>query len=190
MWIVVDYSKKLVKSDYFGVIICIWWRRFQKIGIFPKQNAKYTVNWYEDPEYSGFSSKITQFKHFMCRILRKLGTFGVIFPKNWEIRHFVYKILTDFNILVEGKLRKIGIFHNRNKFWQYDLQFYMWFYKGIKVNILATTKIHCSINLQNKSWYKLPQIIAENTENSLNSVPHTIENIQLKNCEKFSPIVS
>ena len=32
-------------------------------------------------------------------------------------------------------------------------------------------------------------IIAEYTNNSLNSVSKTIENIQFKNCEKFSPIV-
>ena len=40
----------------------------------------------------------------MCRILQKLRIFGAIFPKNQEICHFVYEILTDFNILVEGKL--------------------------------------------------------------------------------------
>ena len=64
----------------------------------------------------------------------------------------------------------------------------MWFYKGIKVNISATTeKIHCSINLQHKSCTQT-KIIAENNENSLHLVPHTIENIQFINCEKFSPI--
>ena len=60
----------------------------------------------------------------------------------------------------------------------------MWVYKGIKVNILATTqKNHYSINLQNKSRLQITTITAENTENSLNSVPHTIENIQFKNWE-------
>ena len=34
MWIVVKDSEKSIKSDYFGVIIYIWWRSFQKIGIF------------------------------------------------------------------------------------------------------------------------------------------------------------
>ena len=36
---------------------------------------------------------------------------------------------------------------------------------------------------------QIATITAENTENSLNSVPHTIENIKFKNCEKFSLIV-
>ena len=27
-----------------------------------------TVNWYKDPKFSGFSSKITEFRHFICRI--------------------------------------------------------------------------------------------------------------------------
>ena len=36
---------------------------------------------------------------------------------------------------------------------------------------------------------QITTITAENTENSSKSVPQTIENIQFKNCEKFSPIV-
>ena len=52
----------------------------------------------------------------MCRILQKFGTFSVIFLKNWEICHFVYEILTNFNLFVEGKLQKIRIFHNRDSF--------------------------------------------------------------------------
>ena len=35
---------------------------------------------------------------------------------------------------------------------------------------------------------QITTIIAENTENLLNSVPHTIES-SIQNCEKFSPIV-
>ena len=35
---------------------------------------------------------------------------------------------------------------------------------------------------------QITTIIVENTENSLNSVPHTIES-SIQNCEKFSPIV-
>ena len=35
---------------------------------------------------------------------------------------------------------------------------------------------------------QITTIIAENTENSLNLVPHTIEN-SFQSCEKFSPIV-
>ena len=49
MCLVVDYSEKLGKSDYLGVIICIWWRRVQKIGIFAAQNAKHTANPHKDP---------------------------------------------------------------------------------------------------------------------------------------------
>ena len=37
---------------------------------------------------------------------------------------------------------------------------------------------------------QITKIIAEYTENSLNSVSYTIDIIQLKNCEKFSPIVN
>ena len=36
---------------------------------------------------------------------------------------------------------------------------------------------------------QITTITAENTKNSLNSVPHTIEKYPIQNCEKFSPIV-
>ena len=68
------------------------------------------------------------------------------------------------------------------------LQFYMWFYKGKNVNISATMqKFRCSIILQINP-VQITTIVAENTENSLNSVPHTIE-ISIQIGEKFSPIV-
>ena len=150
MWIVIEYSKKLVKSDYFGVIICIWWRRFRKIRIFAKQNAKYTVSWYEDSKYLGLSLKITQFKCFMCRIFWKLRTFGAIFPKNWEIRHFCVQILTNLT--------------NHKQIFTKYLQFYMWVYKGIKVNISGYhTKNHCSINFKINP-VQITTITAENTK--------------------------
>ena len=81
MCLVVDYSEKSVKSDYLGVIICNWWRKVRKIGIFAAQNAKYTANLSEDPKKLGSSPKITQFEHFTCRIHQKLRTFDVIFQK-------------------------------------------------------------------------------------------------------------
>ena len=84
MCLVVEYSEKLVKSDYLGVIICIWWRKVQKIGIFANQNAKYTTNSYEDPKKRDLPHKITQFKHFSSRIHQKIRTFVVIFLENWK----------------------------------------------------------------------------------------------------------
>ena len=57
----------------------------------------------------------------------------------------------------------------------------MWFYKGIKVNILATTQKKTAVALIYKiNPVQITTIIAENTENSLNLVPNTIENIQFK----------
>ena len=58
------------------------------------------------------------------------------------------------------------------------------------ISIQATTQnFIVAFFLQNKSWYKIPQVYAENTENSLNLVPHTIE-ITIQIGEKFSPIVN
>ena len=56
----------------------------------------------------------------------------------------------------------------------------MWFYKGIKVNILATTQKTAVALIYKINPVQITTIIAENTENSLNSVPNTIENIQFK----------
>ena len=75
MCLVVEYSKKLVKSDYLGVVICNWWRRVQKIGIFADQNAKYTENSYEDPKTWDFHQNYTAQAFFMQNT-----------PKNWDIR--------------------------------------------------------------------------------------------------------
>ena len=46
--------QKSVKSDYFGVIFYNLWRKVRKIEIFTNQNADFTTNLHEDPEYSGF----------------------------------------------------------------------------------------------------------------------------------------
>ena len=65
----------------------------------------------------------------------------------------------------------------------------MWFCKGKIVKIQATTQ-----NFIVALFYKLnptqnTTVIAENTENSLNSVPCTIK-IKIQIGEKFSPIVT
>ena len=65
----------------------------------------------------------------------------------------------------------------------------MWFCKGKIIKIQATTQ-----NFIVALFYKLnpaqnTTIIAENTENSLNSVPRTIK-IKIQIGEKFSPIVT
>ena len=65
----------------------------------------------------------------------------------------------------------------------------MWFYKGIKVNISATTQKFIVAIIYKMNPIQITTITAENSENSLNLVPHTIGNIQFKNCEKSSPIV-
>ena len=56
----------------------------------------------------------------------------------------------------------------------------MWFYKGIKVNSSAITQTIAVVLIYKINPVQITKITAENTENSLNSVPHTIENIQFK----------
>ena len=65
----------------------------------------------------------------------------------------------------------------------------MWFYKGTKLNILATKQKTAVAQKYKINLIQITKIIAEYTKNSLNSISYTIDIIQLKNCEKFSPIV-
>ena len=85
---VVNYSEKSVKSDYLGVIICNWWRKVKKIGIFANQNAKYTANSYEDTKKSGslelkshslsiFKPEYTKNSGHLMRFFRKIGKFTI-----------------------------------------------------------------------------------------------------------------
>ena len=132
------------------------------------------------PQKFGIFLKITQFEHFMCRIHQKLGTFDVIFLKNWEIHKILCTTNHKSNIIVVENSEKSGFSTNSKQIFAKYLLFYMWFYKGIKVNILATTQKNCcSINLQNKSCTN-NQNYCRKHRNSLNSVPNTIENIQFK----------
>ena len=64
----------------------------------------------------------------------------------------------------------------------------MWFYKGIKVNISATMQKFIVALIYKIIPVQITTIIAENTENLLNLVPHTIEN-SFQSCEKFSLII-
>ena len=64
----------------------------------------------------------------------------------------------------------------------------MWFYKGKNVNISAIMQQFIVALFYKINPVQITTTVAENTENSLNSVPHTIE-ISIQICEKFSPIV-
>ena len=61
----------------------------------------------------------------------------------------------------------------------------MWFYKGKSVNISATTQKFIVALFYKINPVQIATVVAENTENSLNLVPHT----NLKIGEKFTQIV-
>ena len=81
MCLVVNYSEKSVKSDYFGVIIYNWWRKVRKIGIFAIQNAYFAESSYEQPEYSDFRFKTYSGAFLQAEYTEKLGIFDEIFRK-------------------------------------------------------------------------------------------------------------
>ena len=74
----------------------------------------------------------------------------------------------------------LGFSTNRNNFRKKYLQSHMWFYKGVKVNISATIQKFVVALIYKINSVQITTITAENTKNSLNLVPHTIENIQFK----------
>ena len=56
----------------------------------------------------------------------------------------------------------------------------MWFHKGIKINISATMQNSVVALIYKINPVQITTIIAENTKNLLNFIPHTIENNQFK----------
>ena len=56
----------------------------------------------------------------------------------------------------------------------------MWFYKGVKLNILATKQKTTVAHIYKINPIQITTIIAENTKNLLKLVCYTIEIIQLK----------
>ena len=97
------------------------------------------------------------------------------------------QILTILTHLQRENSEKLGFPTTVTIFTSY-LQLYMWFYKCITVNILAITQKFVVALFYKINPVQITTIIAENTENSLNSVPHTIDS-SIQICERFSPIV-
>ena len=89
MCLVVDYSEKSVKSDYFGAIICNWWRKVRKIGIFAKQNAYFTESSYKYPEYSDFRHKTRTVECFHAEYTKNLGHLMRFFQKSGKSHYLV-----------------------------------------------------------------------------------------------------
>ena len=109
MCLVVDYSKKSVKSDYFGVIIYNWWRKVQKIGIFAIQNAYFAESSYEHPNIRDFRFKTCSGAFLHAEYTENSGYLMVFFRKIGKITISHTKLIS--SIKFGGrKLRKIGFF--------------------------------------------------------------------------------
>ena len=92
------------------------------------------------------------------------------------------------NTFLRGNFDQLGFSTNHDIFINF-LQFYMWFYRGKTCNYFSCHAQNLIVALFYKiNPVQITTIIAENTKNSLNLVPHTIE-ISIQICEKFSPIV-
>ena len=106
-----------------------------------------------------------------CDVSKKLGNLP-----------FCVQIIINLTPLWGKTPKKLGFSTNHKQIFTKYLQFYMRFYKGIKVNISATThtkKIVVAL-IYKINPVQITTITTENTKNLLNSVPHTIENIPFK----------
>ena len=169
----------MVKSDYFGVIICIWWRKVQKFGIFTPQNAKHTANSYKDPENWEFPKNYTVYTFYEQNTLINWDI-RCDFPKNLEIHKLSIQLTSNLTICGEKTPKNWNFPQNGKKNFQQYLQTYMWFYKGVKLNILATKQKTAVAQIYKINTIQISTIIAENTENLLNLASYTIEIIQFK----------
>ena len=83
MCFVVNYSEKLVKSDYFGVIICIGGEKSEKSGysqiktpISLKIYTKTLNTWdfhHKNSQFEGFHAEYTEKSGHSMRFFRKIG---------------------------------------------------------------------------------------------------------------------
>ena len=93
------------------------------------------------PNIRIFPKKLHSLSILCAEYFQKIGKFAILCTNTHNS-----------NILVGENSEKSGFSMNRKEIFVKYLQFCMWVYKGIKVNISATTqKNHYSINLQNKS---------------------------------------
>ena len=109
MCLVIDCSEKSLKSDYFGAIICNWWRKVRKIRIFTEQNAYFTENSYEHPEYSGFLPLKHTVERFHAEYTENSGHSMKFFQKIGKFTLFSVKLNTNLTLWVENS-KKIGFF--------------------------------------------------------------------------------
>ena len=88
MCLIVDYSEKLVKSGYFGVIICNWWRKVRKLGYSLTKMLILLKVHTNTTNTRDFRHKIIQFERFHAeytensehsmRLFQKIGKFTLI----------------------------------------------------------------------------------------------------------------
>ena len=95
-------------------------------------------------------------------------------PKNWDLRHKITQFKRFQAEYTENSGHSMRVFQKIGKFAIFSRQ--------------LTSNLTNWVENSEKSDFSA--IIAEYTENSLNLVSYTIDIIQFKNCEKFSPIVN
>ena len=107
MCIIVDYSKKLVKSGYFGVIICNWWRKSEKSGyLLTKMLISLEIHT-KTPNNRDFRHKNSQFEHFHAEYTENSEHLMRFFQKIGKFALFSVELTSKLTFWVENS-KKIG----------------------------------------------------------------------------------
>ena len=101
MCLIVNYSKKLVKSDYLGVIICDWWRKIRKIGIFANQMLTSLEIHMKTPNTRDFCQNNIQFEHLYAECTKNSEHSMRFFQKIGKITILRIELTSNLTIWVE-----------------------------------------------------------------------------------------
>ena len=103
MCLVVNCSKKSVKSDYFRVIICNWWKKVCKKSGYLLIKMLISLKIYmKTPNTWDFHHKNSQFEHFQAEYTENLGHSMRFFQKIGKIPPFNIKLTINLTIWVEN----------------------------------------------------------------------------------------
>ena len=138
------------------------------------------------PKIQDFPQNYTVWAFYMQNTPKTLDNRCDFFQKIGKFAKYCAQLITNLTIIVVENSEKSGFSTNSKQIFAKYLLFYMWFYKGIKVNILATTQKTTVALIYKINPVQITTIIAENTENLLNSVPNTNRKYPIQNCEKLS----
>ena len=114
MWIVVEYSENLVKSDYFGVI-SVFGEDSEKLGYLLNKMLNTLSIDMKTPNIWDFPKKLHSLNILCAEYSKNTGHLVQFFSKKSGNSPFCIRNINTFNILVGEISKKLGFSTNHNK---------------------------------------------------------------------------